>query len=172
MVALDDRFGMQLEILWSLVIIAGFGFFVSLVPLPSHDFWWHLKIGEMISQTSEIPATNMFAWTVPADALFVYGAWLGEYLLFVLFRWGGLAMTQVARTIMALLAFWTMTLLARRRSGSWRIVAVVLACGTAMSMNNLAVRPQIWSWLPFAIFLYLLWGYVRKAHGWLWLLWA
>ena len=38
----------QTDQLWPLIVLAGFLFFVSLVPLPPNDFWWHLKIGEII----------------------------------------------------------------------------------------------------------------------------
>jgi len=163
-------FRLPLDLLWPLVILAGFGIYVSLVPQPPNDFWWHLKIGELIVTTRQIPATNMFGWTLPADAPFFYGAWLGELLLYVLYRWGGVALTLFARTVLALATFWLMAVAARRRSGSWRIAAMVLALGAVMSLNNLIVRPQIWSWLPFMAFLLLLSAFAAGRLSWRWLL--
>lgn len=164
------RSALRLEVIWSLVILAGFGFFVSLVPLPPNDIWWHLRIGEIIHRTAHIPTTNMFAWTVPKDAPFFYGAWLGEYLLYTLYRWGGLALTQVARTVLVLLSFGLTARLARWQSRSWRIAALAMACSALMSMNNVVVRPQIWSLLPFVLFFYLLSGYGAGELDWQWLL--
>jgi hypothetical protein len=68
--------GIGLDIIWVLVILAGFLFFTSLIPLPPNDFWWHLKIGEYIFTNHSIPTTNMYAWTLPSDNPFFYAAWL------------------------------------------------------------------------------------------------
>ncbi len=158
--------------LWPLVILAALGFYVSLIPLPPNDFWWHLKIGEIIYTTRSIPTTNMFAWTLPEDAPFTYGVWLGELLLYVLYRWGGLSLVIFARNVLVLTAFWLAALTARERSGSWRLAAPALALAGGMSLNNLIVRPQIWSFPLFALYLYLLTRYTagRLRRGWLLLL--
>src|SRR4030067_279853 len=74
--------GIGIDILWVLVILAGFLFFTSLIPLPPNDFWWHLKIGESIYITHSIPTTNIYAWSLPVDQPFFYAAWLGELLLY------------------------------------------------------------------------------------------
>lgn len=157
------RLAMPVEPIWFLIVLAAFGFFVSLVPLPPNDFWWHLKIGELIVREGRIPSTNMFGWTLPADAPFTYGAWLGEALLYLLHRAGGLPLVIFARNLMALLAFGLIGLEARRRSNSWRLAAFSLALAAGMSLNNLIVRPQIWSWLPFVGF-YLLLSRFREGQ--------
>lgn len=155
----------SLDALWSAVVLAGLGFWVSLIPLPPNDFWWHLKIGEMIFTNRAIPTTNMFAWTLPPDAPFTYGAWLGELLLYLLYRTGGLPLVTFARNIMVLLAFWLMGQTARERSGSWRLAAPALALAGGMSLNNLIVRPQIWAFPLFALYLWLLTRYVARSQA-------
>ncbi|MGQ9718080.1 MAG: hypothetical protein ACUVR6_10410 [Anaerolineae bacterium] len=147
---------LRTEHLWPLVILAALGFYTSLVPLPPNDFWWHLKIGELIATRRAIPTTNMFAWTLPADAPFTYGAWLGELLLYVLYRWGGLELVTFARNVLVLAAFWLAARAAWERCGSWRLVAPALALAAGMSLNNLVIRPQIWSFPLFALYLWLL----------------
>jgi hypothetical protein len=155
--------------IWPLVILAALGFYVSLIPLPPNDFWWHLKIGEIIYTRRSIPTTNMFAWTLPADAPFTYGAWLGELLLYILYRWGGLSLVTFARNVLILAAFWLTALTARERSDSWRLATPALALAGGMSLNNLIIRPQIWSFPLFALYLYLLTRYAagRLRSGWL-----
>jgi len=156
---------------------------VSLIPLPPNDFWWHLKIGEIIYTTRPIPNTNMFAWTLPADAPFTYGAWLGELLLYILYRWGGLALVTFARNLLVLLAFWIVGLTAQERVAQaivaqadslrhGRLTAPALALLGGMSLNNLIVRPQIWSFPLFALYLWLLTRYAagRLRARWLLLL--
>lgn len=176
-----NRFLPSVEALWPAVVLVGVGFLVSLIPLPPNDFWWHLKIGEIIYTTHTIPNTNMFAWTLPADAPFTYGAWLGELLLYLLYRMGGLPLVTFARNLLVLLALWLVGRTARERSGSWRLTAPALALAGGMSLNNLIVRPQIWAFPLFALYLWLLnrttaWGAARseaecrRKAGWLLLL--
>lgn len=165
-----QRLKLSTDQLWLLIVLAGLGFYTSLSPLPPNDFWWHLKIGEIIYTTGHIPATNMFGWTLPADFPFTYGAWLAEYLFYLLYRWGGLALPVVARTVLALLTFWLVGYEARRRSKSWRLAALAVAWAYLMSLNNLPVRTQNWSWLPFMGFFILLSRYAAGELRGRWLL--
>ncbi len=158
------------EVLYPLIVLAGFAFFVSLVPLPPNDFWWHLKIGEIISTTHQIPTTNMFSWTLPADQAFTYGAWLGELLLYFVYQFGTLNWVTFIRTALITLSFFWIAAEARRKSGSWRIAAFGIAIAALMTVNNLVIRPQIWAWLPFVCFLVILGRFADGAIKPFWLL--
>lgn len=162
--------GLGIDQLWLLVILAGFGVFVSLTPLAPNDFWWHLKIGQLTYQNNAIPNTNLFSWSLPADWPFTYGAWLGEYLFYLLFRLGELELVIFTRTILALVAFWLVGYEAKRQSGSWRIAALVTAPACIITINNLIVRPQNWSWLPFMVFFILLGRFTDRQLNGRWLL--
>jgi hypothetical protein len=162
--------GLGIDQLWLLVILAGFGVFVSLTPLAPNDFWWHLKIGQLTYQNGHIPSSNMFSWSVPVDTPFTYGAWLGEYLFYLLYHVGRLDLVIFTRTILALVAFWLVGYEAKRRSGSWRIAALVVAPACIITINNLVVRPQNWSWLPFMAFFILLSRYADQQLPGRWLL--
>ena len=164
------RLKLPTALLWFLVPLAGFGVFVSLVPQLPNDFWWHLKIGEFIYTTRTVPTTNMFAWTLPADVPFFYGAWLGQLLLYVLYRWGGVALLLFARSVMAITAFALVGIEAKRQSSSWRLAALALVCVCLMTLNNLIVRPQNWSWLPFILYILLLYRYADGVLRGRWLL--
>lgn len=161
---------MGTDALWLAVILAGFLFIISLIPLPPNDFWWHLKIGEWIFSHKTVPTTQMFAWTLPADHPFFYGTWLAEWLLFILYRVGRLDMLIFTRTFLAGVSFWLVGHEARQRSGSWRIAAFVVALGCAMCLNNLIVRTQIWAWVPFMLFCILLRKFADKKIRRVWLL--
>lgn len=156
--------------LWLVVVLAAHTFLTALVPLPPNDYWWHLKLGELIAETGTIPTANMFAWTLPATTPFVYAAWLGELLLFLLHRWGGLELLIFTRTLIVFVAFWLTGGEAKRRSGSWRVAALVLLPACAMSLNNLIVRPQMWSFVPFVVILVLLRRYADGVLRGCWLL--
>jgi len=156
-------------VLWPLVVLAGLGVYTSLVPLVPNDLWWHLRIGEIIDTQRSIPTTALFSWSLSSDVPFVYGAWLGEWLLYRVYALGGVPLLLVLRTVLVLATFWLTAVRARLRSGSWRLAALALGFAGVMSLNNLVLRPQIWSWLPFVVVLTLLdaWEAGRLATPWL-----
>lgn len=157
--------------LWPLIILGGFVFFASLVPTPPNDFWWHLKIGEIIFNERTIPTTNLFSWVLPPDQPFVYGAWLGELWLYTLYALGKLELVIFARNLLIGLAFWLIVLEIKRRTTSWRLGTLGIALLAGMTLNNLVLRPQIWSWIIFVLYLIILSRYAdRQIHQyWLFL---
>ncbi len=162
--------GLSLDILWFLVILAGFLFFTSLVPLPPHDFWWHLKIGEYIFTNHLVPTTNMYAWTLPASQPFFYAAWFAELLFYVFYRLGGLPILIFLRTFLIGVSVVLIAIESHRRSTSWRITALVVALLALMITNNLIVRTQIWAWVPFVASYIVLQRYTEGKVSWHWLL--
>jgi hypothetical protein len=162
--------GISTDQLWPLIVLAGFAFMVSLVPLAPNDFWWHLKIGQLIFTQGQVPETNLFGWTLPADNPFFYGAWLGEYLLYVLYHVGQIALVTFARNGLIVAAYWLVAYETFRRSKSWRLAALAIAVVALSTINNMIVRPQIWSWLPFMLYLILLGRYVDGQLKARWLL--
>jgi hypothetical protein len=138
------------------------GAYVALVPVDANDFWWHLKAGQLVASEG-LPTTQRFAWTLPSDAAYTYATWLGEWLFYALYNLGGLQLTVFARNLLALLAFGVLGLEAQRRSGSWRLAALVVVLAGAMCSNNLSARTQNWSWLPFAVYVLVLSCYSAGA---------
>ena len=131
------------------------GGLVAVAPTIPHDFWWHLKVGQIVAAQG-IPTTNRFAWTLPADQPFTYAAWLAEWLMYQLTRLGGPAAPVLLRNLLALLAFGLVGLHAQRRSGSWRLAALAVLVAASMAADNLSTRPQNFSWPLFAVFALLL----------------
>jgi hypothetical protein len=162
-----NRYGLRIDFLWIAAVLAGCLFLGSLVPQPPNDFWWHLKIGQVIYETGRIPKTNMFAWTLPYDAPFVYGAWLSELLLYLTYLLGRLELIFFLRNLMLAVALSLTVVEAHRRCRSWKLAATMTGLAFLMMINNLIVRPQNWSWLGFTLFLWLLNRYADdKLSGW------
>src|SRR5262245_53146226 len=148
-----------LEHIWVMLALTLVGVFVALVPTTPHDFWWHLKVGQIVAERG-IPSTNLFAWTLPADTPYIYATWLGEWLFYALYQLGGLPATVLTRNLLGLAGFTLVAVEARRRSGSWRLAALAALLAAAMTINNLTTRTQNWSWIPFGLFLLILGAYV------------
>src|SRR6476620_6228210 len=147
-----------IEQLWVLLALTLIGVHIALFPTPPHDFWWHLKAGQIIAQQG-IPWTNLFAWSMPADAPFVYATWLGEWLFYALSQLGGLQAPVLARNLLGMAGFALVAAEARRRSGSWRLAGLAALLAWGMAINNLQTRTQNWSWVPFAIYALVLGAY-------------
>ena len=148
-----------LDQLWVILVLALVGVFIALTPTVPHDFWWHLKAGQLVAEGG-IPTTNLFAWTLPADQPYVYATWLGEWLFYALYRIGGLAAPVLARNLLGLACFALVAAEARRRSGSWRLAALAALLAAAMTINNLTTRTQNWAWVPFGAYALILGAYV------------
>lgn len=149
--------------IYPLIVLAGLSFLVSLIPLPPNDFWWHLKIGEIIYTQGNIPATNMFSWTIDLQSPFTYGAWLGELLLFFFYKVGGVFLLTFIRSLLILITYWFVGYESFLRNNSWRLSSLTIALLGIMTLNNLAIRPQIFTWLIFVAFFYLLSRFIEGS---------
>lgn len=142
----------QLLFILALALAGGL---VAIAPTIPHDFWWHLRAGQIIANEG-IPTTNRFAWTLPADQPFTYAAWLAEWLMYQLARLGWPSAPVLLRNLLGLLAFVLVGLNAQRRSGSWRLAALAVLCAATLAADNFSTRPQNFSWPLFAFFALLL----------------
>ncbi|HEU5087956.1 MAG TPA: hypothetical protein VFT99_10940, partial [Roseiflexaceae bacterium] len=52
------RLTITFDMLWALAILTFIGCFITLVPTPPNDFWWHLRAGQLVAH-SGIPHTNL-----------------------------------------------------------------------------------------------------------------
>lgn len=149
---------LSIEHLWVCLPLALFAALLSLAPTTPHDFWWHLRVGQLVAEQG-VPRTNMFAWSLPADTPFVYAAWLADWLFYQVFAAFGLAGPVLLRNMLGLAGFTLVAVEAFRRSGSWRLAGLAVLLAGAMSINNLTTRPQNVVWPLFAGFVLLLGAY-------------
>lgn len=164
------KYAPRVDQLWMIVFFTGILFVTSLVPLLPHDFWWHLKVGEIIVETRTIPTTNMFGWTLDAAHPYAYGSWLGEVIFYLLYQLGRMKLIIFIRNFLFGISFFLVAWEAKRRSHSWRVTAIVLLLSFAMASDNLQIRPQMFSVLPFVTFLILLNRYATNQLKATWLL--
>ncbi|MGQ9549275.1 MAG: hypothetical protein ACUVSY_15505 [Roseiflexus sp.] len=151
--------------LYGLIPLAVVAALISLAPTDPHDFWWHLRVGRIVAE-SEVPRTNMFAWTVPTDQPFVYAAWLSDWLFYQMYLLFGLQGPVLARNVLGIIAFALVLLEALRRSGSWRLSGLAVFLAGMMTINNLTTRPQNWAWLPFMAYVIIPGAYAARQVGW------
>jgi hypothetical protein len=152
-----------------LLALALTGVVAGLLPLLPHDFWWHVRVGQLILEQGQVPWTQLFSWSIPDDTPFIYTAWLAEVLFFVIYRLGGLDLIHFTRNVLVIATFALVGIEAHRRSGSWKLAGLAVALAGMMAMGNLVVRPQDWAWVPFVIFAAILGRYADGQLRPIWL---
>jgi len=157
------------EFLWIAVTFSASLFALSLIPLIPNDFWWHLKVGEIIFHTKSIPKTNMFAWSLPNNYPYFYGAWLGELLFYLVYKIGQVPLILFVRNVLGGIVLGVLSLLSFRKSKSWRVSAIVLVIFFLMFWYNGSVRTQMWAWILFIVFFFLVDSYSQGSINQYWL---
>lgn len=137
--------------------------------LPSADLWWHLADGRRILAEHAIPAVNTWSFTSPGHP-WQNDEWLFSVLAYSLYLCGGMALLQVAKSLLLCLTVGIAATAALYRGG--RPLAVVVATVIAVTWAEpnafFDVRPQLFTYF----FLTLFWFGARhwlatRRSGWL-----
>jgi tetratricopeptide (TPR) repeat protein len=126
-------------------------FLLGIFPLKDADYFWHLRTGDLIRKTGEIPRVDFYTFTrqgtpwIDLHWIFQVGiSWLNEH--------GGVPALTLAKSAITCLAV-LLLITARRRS--WPIWAMVLAWLPALLVlsGRMYVRPETLSLLYLAVYL-------------------
>jgi len=151
-------------LLWLIVLSAAF--ILSLFKIESYDVWWHLKTGEYITGNKTVPRTDLFSSTA-SGRKWVNPSWLADVVLYgVCRRWGaaGLVVFKAAIiTASMLLILLCMDL--RGVPAAVGCAASVLALAAART--RLLARPEMFTFLFAALFMYLIERHRRRGSKWI-----
>lgn len=134
----------------------------------NQDLGRHLKAGEIIWQTKQVPAINLFSYT-HSDFPFVNHHWLSEVIYYLLSLVIGIKGLIVFNAVIILAAFALVWRLA------WRpdyLISSALAAvlGIGLISERTDIRPESFGFLLFALFLFIL-DKNKERIGWsFWLL--
>lgn len=145
------KFDRRLLILFFMLLI----FAAAARPITDPDFWWHLRTGQYILETRSIPYTDIFS-TVRFGSEWVTHEWLSEVLMYGIYRlssYGGL-IAFFALIIAA--SFWITYRRCEAHAPNPYIAGLVLMLGAAATIPTWGVRPQMFSMLFAAVFLWVL----------------
>jgi hypothetical protein len=140
--------------------------------LDDPDLWWHLKTGALIVRNHAIPAVDPFSYTA-AGKRWVVQEWGSEVILHAILKWFGLYGILFFRAVMVLILYLLVARLLVRRMGSgmgtWALLALTAFAGSP----NWTERPNLFSFVLFAITFTLLdtrdrriWWFVPIAALW------
>lgn len=136
---------------------------LGLLPLATGvdaDFWWHLRTGEIIFE-SGIPQTDPFSWTAGGQAWTLH-EWLSELIIYIVQSTFGYAGNVALFSAVTIGAFCVMYGVARRDGAGSRVLLLLMFIAIVMMMLFITVRPQVFSWLLFAVFVAIL---ARRDRG-------
>jgi hypothetical protein len=159
----------RIEHIWlafPLVLVLCFGF---LLKLRLVDFWWHLKIGEIIVKTRSLPSTDLFSFTA-AGRPFILQNWLVEVIYYLTYRAAGLSTVVALNSLLLVAALFPVYYLCRRATTHLRasVVAALIAAISLLYFGSL--RTQVFSFALFSLFYWVLSEYRAKTRDILWVL--
>lgn len=150
------------------VLLAGI-FLLNFFPDTDPDLWWHMATGRYIVETGSIPTGDPFSYTA-AGKPWVAHEWLAELVIYQIYRVGGYLPLVLLFGAMTTLTS-GLTLRTLRLLGLRPIAAACITGWVAlMSLFGWDVRPQVFSYLLFALYFYLLLRARQRVDRWLWLL--
>jgi hypothetical protein len=127
------------------------------------DFFWHLMTGQWMLDHGQLPAHELFTYTVP-DHTWVDQEWGNELILALLYRGGGMLAESLFYTAVTWLGFWWIW----RRIGMERvpagIAAVALLIGAAAGVVAWGPRSQMISFTGTCLTLLWVEAYLRDRH--------
>ena len=138
-----------------LALYSSFLFYkIDFLTLSVNDLGRHITNGEMVFQAKDVLMTNFYSYTEP-NFPFINHHWLSGvvfYFLYEIFGFGGMV---IFKAIVLLLAFALIFFTSIKKADFW-LVALFSLPAVLMLKERVELRPEIFSYLFIALFLYFL----------------
>jgi hypothetical protein len=161
---------LTLDHLLALTMLALIWLFISVLPLPPNDLWWHMAAGRTMVAEGAWMTNNRWAYTLPYDAPYVYQSWLSEVIMYGAWRLGDVPLLTLLRTTAIVAAYGLIAWAALRRGGgNGKAAALAVLVAMLIGWGNWTLRPQTLAFVPGATVIALLSEYAagRLRRRWL-----
>ena len=138
-------------------------FVLTLRPIEDPDFWWHLKTGELISETATIPKSDPFSFS-RAGYPWIAHEWLSEVIIYQTYKLGGHNLLILFFSLTITFSFFLVYLRCR---GKPFIAGFLILLSALASAPTWGVRPQTFSLLFTALFIFILDVFQEKRNSWI-----
>lgn len=123
------------------------------------DFYWHLKLGQVIFDSHSIPRVDIFSFTA-VGKIFLAQSWLADVLFYLIYRLGGFSLVVFSNGILLFLIVLPLAFLCRKATEQvWPSVVSLLLVAFCIPWN---LRPQVFSSVLFSFFYWILLSYRSK----------
>jgi hypothetical protein len=133
------------------------------------DFWWHLKVGQLIAQTGAVPRTDPFSYTAAGQPWTVH-EWLWELIVFYVYGYGGYVTLVLLSATIVTITYAILYRLLRRLGANEILSGALVLWAAALGVPNFGVRPREVTTLFLAIYVSRLLLYREGRVRSLWLL--
>ena len=148
-------------------VVFGLIFALNFFGFTDPDYWWHLRTGQYIVETNSIPKVDLFSYTFQGEPR-VAQEWLSQVLLYLPFRAFGYTGDVILFACIVTLAFFLIFRLCLKLGINDLVAILLVFWGALLARPFFTVRPLMFTWLFFAIFLTSLYLYHRGISRWLW----
>ena len=125
------------------------------------DLWWHLRAGQLIAETRQVPHTDPSFSSTAHGREWVAEEWLSELGLWELFRLGGFPLLSLFFSALVTGAF---ALAFVRSPAKPYIAGFATLLGMLAALPILGVRPQMFTLFFLSVYVHLLEIFFRKVR--------
>ena len=148
------RLSLSFDRLWVWIALALPAFLALLVPMPAVDLAYQVRAGDEILPTGALPAVDTWTFTV-AGTPWVDQQWLAQVVLAAGHAIGGWELLAVLRAALVVAASGLMVATALERGAAPRTAAILALAGFAIAAPAMALRPQLFGIVLFALLIWL-----------------
>lgn len=127
----------------------------------NNDFWWHLATGKYIIENRSLPEDDPFNYTSSGapetrKTMILKGNWLADVIFYKVYTAWDFKGIIILRALV-LITLMSVVFLTIRKQGISDLLSLLLTTGVfAVTKDFLGERPQLFTFLSFAVVLYLL----------------
>jgi hypothetical protein len=157
------------RMLWAAAIITVIFTYVNMSQIAPNDFWWHMSVGRDILATGQIPAVDVYSYTMAGQPYLSYQMfWLMDVWLYAWFSLGGSELILFIQSLIITATYLVILALCWQNSHKWGVTSSCLIFTILLGIYAWSVRPQAISFLIGGIFLYAIFAYRRGTNrAWL-----
>jgi tetratricopeptide (TPR) repeat protein len=144
------------------VLVVGFlslTFLLGVFPLKDTDFWWHLRTGDWIRQTGQVPRHDLYTFTVP-DHPWIDLHWGFQVALSQGYERWAIVGLNLAKCVITTAAVLLLITTRRRNWPSWPMLLAWLPALYVLG-GRMYIRPETLSLLYISVFLAVLFRWDR-----------
>ncbi len=139
-----------------------------ILPLVGNDYWWYVRLGDIIWHTHQIPAVDTFSYTQSGQPIF-YQSWLSSLIFYSIQKSLGVDGIFLLRGLLLWITYGILWIMCRKSGSGPRISTALVLTAALAGSGNWAHRPQLLVYPLFVLTLYLLWDNDLPPRRLVWL---
>jgi hypothetical protein len=162
--SLENNFNLLVKIL---IYSSAFYYFSFVTADP--DLWGHIKFGEDLWVAKSLHRFDIYSYTA-FGAKWINHEWLAELIMFFVYRTLGSVGLLTTKLLVGFAIIYILSLIAFRRNCNILVCGLVFVLSVFVMSPGFMIRPQLFTFLSVAYFLYVFHLYFERNMNFLWTL--